>query len=230
MRRLIALAALILVFATPSVGHAQDDPHDVTELRSGILEDVPVGIRRGRIVSYTGFALLGTGGVMAGVGGALTVYDFNGAWFDKYRYDRAYLRRARVGQAMWPAGLITAGTAAPFLIVGPLVEAMALHKVTKINVTTGWVGFSLLMTGASLTHIAGLAWAPGLTGVGLVTASVGFVVIVAQYGINHVAARKLPEARRKQLYGPPKRHKRVAMTVAPTLQQQGGGLALVGVW
>lgn len=81
-----------------------------------------------------------------------------------------------------------------------------------------------------MMHTSGIVWAPGATVAGAITAGVGFVVIVAQFGINEVAARRLTKERRKELYGPPKRNQRVAVMVAPTLQERGGGLALVGVW
>lgn len=217
MRTLVRWIILALMFA----GSAAPTPAEAGDVAA------QRAVRAGRIVSDTGWGLLATGGVATGVGYGLTVYDYRGTWWDKYRYDEAYLRRERVGLVLGPAGLITMGTSVPLLMIGPAIEAVGLRQFVHITSTPGWVGLSVAGLGATLSVIGAAAWAPGFTVAGVIVASLGFLTSIGQYAINVVVSKRLPASLREDLYKAP-RKKKVTLAAAPTILEGGGGAALVG--
>jgi hypothetical protein len=185
----------------------------------------PKIVYRGRALSYASFALLGTGAAMTPFG-ALSVYDYHGDPFDKWKYDRVFEQRRPAGLPMLITGFTLIGAHLPTLMVGVLVEGHGLHKVTGLSVVPGWVGFSLIFTGAALIPVGIAAW-PVLI-VGSAVGLAGYVCVLTQFALNVRASRRdlSPEVH-DELY-----HTRRAPSfgAAPMLLKGGGGATFVMSW
>lgn len=191
--------------------------------------EVPRGIRDGRIVSLTAWSLMGAGAVMMPLGSALTIYDYNGEWQDKWRYDKQFLLREPVGWAMIPAGAITMGASIPFLVTGAMLEARGLHRVDpSFKTIWGWLGMSFMATGGVATFVGIAVWSPVMWIGGLALASSGFGFVIAQFAVNAVRHKRLvKQGRLPKILTPPRK---VQVGLGPMPLPQGGGISVRGVF
>jgi hypothetical protein len=186
-------------------------------------------LRGGHMATLTGWAFLGSGTIMGVGGGMMGLYDFNGPWYEKAAYDRVFNVRSKSSVPMIVIGSALGGAGVPLVITGVLLEMEGLKKLGLMRNTLGWAGFSVMMGGVAVVSLAALLGPGGLVA-GAAVGGVGFILLAVQYGLNEMAARRIPEARRRALYGPRGKTKKVRVTVAPVLRPKGGGLSVVGMF
>lgn len=174
---------------------------------------------RGRALSYAGFGALGAGAVLAPLGAGLGAYAFHGDPFDKWRYDRVFEERRAASLPLEITGFTLLGAHVPMLMSGVLVEGYGLRRVTRLSVVPGWVGLSLILTGAII-----VPFSPVNIVVGSTIMLGGYVCVLTQFGLNVRASRRLDPVIHDELYRP---RKAVSVGAIPLLFKGGGGAALV---
>lgn len=237
----LAALAVVWVMLWGSVASASDVGEPAPSAQSGVTEPAaaarkgrfrfvdptarPKLVYRGRALSYASMAMLGTGAAMTPFG-ALSSYNYHGDPFDKWKYDLVFEQRRQAALPMMITGFTLLGAHVPTLMAGVLVEGHGLRRVTGLSVVPGWVGFSLIFTGATLVPV-GIAFTP-LIIVGSVVGLAGYVCVLTQFGLNVRASKRdlAPEVH-DELY-----HTRRAPSfgAAPMILQGGGGATFVMSW
>lgn len=169
-------------------------------------------LRGGRYTSYASFGALAVGAVLVPVGAGLGVYDFRGDWFDKWKYDEAYLKRSEAQTPVMIVGAAAASLHLPLLFSGVLLEGHALRRMAHHNTSIGWVGLGMFVGGGAMLTAGIFTGVPPLLIMGGSGVVGGWACGFAQLARNMRTAKHLPDAAFDDLYRP---KKRVQVTVAP---------------
>jgi hypothetical protein len=238
MSRLCLVALCVSLCALSAPAYAGDQPVPTLLDRAvdadvdGEREMAKLALRRklrgARFASWIGLSMVVTSPAFIPAGREPGNYDFQGKWYEKAEYDRAYETR-RVTSPVARTGLVVlGGFGLSTLATGVVLEMQVLRKLYPVSTTPGWLGTGLAAAGVTLMPFAVLE--PTIVPwVSLGLGGVGVVVLSVQLGLNTRASRRLPKRRHEDLYLP-LRDEQVRVSVVPTPMAGGGGLALVGVW
>jgi hypothetical protein len=196
---------------------------------SPALADPEVNVRAGRGMAVAGWSAMGAGGLLLGVGEGLLVYNYDGPWEEKYRYDRRYEARSGAGLGFVVAGSIFLGASLPTLTTGTLLEAQGLHKLHGHVTAPGWTALGMFGVGAVLGGIGAATDSEPLGITAGVFAGTGFTLIVTQFSLNAAASRRMDAAERRALYRPKRAARMAAIGLAPQLGPTQG-VMLVGTF
>ena len=202
------------------IDDANLDPNPRKKTRTHKKERWELAFERSRGVTWGTVSAFDVAALALPIGGMLTIYDYNGPWEKKYKYDQVYLERYDVGFWMMPVAGITMGSIIPFLTVSTIAEAYAIKNVAYVPVTMGWLSAAMFSSAGGFLALAAVG-GPGW----LVPASVlwahSFGFAIAQFIANSSVIGRHRSGKPVRTH----RKDRVRFGLSPTVMGATPGLA-----